>query len=134
VSKRPNIQSKHEKRVEAEIQAARKKRDRALKRSTAKSADKVEPYITSMSAGPVEGGLPPKVKKWVQSESRSQMRHYRRIYSEVESLAPERNRWVKEFFARISGPRGFSVHAGTRRTLKKSEIPTKPRRKWRLVW
>ena len=47
--------------------------------------------------------------------------------------------WLQDEFQpgmelRITGPRGFSVHAGTRRTIPKNEIPERPDRPWRLVW
>jgi hypothetical protein len=74
------------------------------------------------------------VKAWIDEESRQQMTFYRRISREMERLAPDRARWVREFYRRISGPRGFSVHAGTRRTIPRSEIPKEPRRPWRVVW
>jgi len=74
------------------------------------------------------------VRAWIEQEEKDQLRHYRRITREMDDLAPLRNRWVKEFLERISGPRGFSVHAGNRRTIKKSEIPKRPRRPWRVVW
>jgi hypothetical protein len=137
MSKRPKIQSKREKRVEKKIQAARKTRDReARARGTKVEVSKKvpEPYILSFSRGPAPGPVPRKVKAWIEAESKQQMTFYRRIYREMERLAPDRARWVKEFYQRISGPRGFSVHAGTRRTIPKNEIPKKPRRPWRVLW
>lgn len=138
MSKRPNIVSRHEKRTERQLQAARRVRERELKKKTAAARGEKkpppEPYILSVSRGPVEGRVPKRVKDWIARESSSQMRHYRRISREVDALEPERRKWVREFFRRIAGPRGFSVHAGTRRTIPKSEIPKRPRRPWRLVW
>ena len=117
------------------MQAERKTRDKKMRAASKKPKGPVpEPYILSYSRGPVEGGMPDKVAAWVEAENKAQMRHYRRIYREVESLAPLRDGWVKEFFKRISGPRGFSVHAGTRRTIPKDEIPRRPRRPWRVIW
>jgi hypothetical protein len=137
MSKRPKIQSSEEKRVEKRIQAGRRTRDkeaRAREKKVGVSKKVPEPYILSVSRGPAPGTVPRKVKAWIEEESRQQMTFYRRIYREMERLAPDRSRWVKEFYQRISGPRGFSVHAGTRRTIPKNEIPKKPRRPWRVVW
>ncbi len=137
MSKRPNIASKHEKSVERSIQ---KKRRQDQKAAQARRAESVrdrsvpEPEILSASRGPVEGPVPAKVKRWIESQSAQQARHYRRISREMDRLEPDRRRWVKEFFARITGPRGFSVHAGTRRTIPKQDIPKRPRRPWRVVW
>lgn len=91
-----------------------------------------EPTIRSVSRGPVD--LSDDVRAWIDEEDRVQMEHYRRIAREQEALGPERDVWVREFFERITGPRGFSVHAGTRRTIPRDEIPERPDRPWRVVW
>ena len=119
MSRRPNIVTDHEKATEAEIQSARGDRDREMRaamNTLAIDDAEAEPYIRSFSRGP------------------AQMQHYRRIYREIAELAPLRDVWVEEFFERITGPRGFSVHAGTRRTIPRDEIPARPDRPWRLVW
>ncbi len=138
MSKRPNIASDHEKAVEAEIQAARQERDREMRQtmdaaSTSASGEAV-PFIRSFSRGPAAHDVPAEVQAWIEEEDRIQMEHYQRIYRETEELAPLRDRWVEEFFERITGPRGYSVHAGTRRTIAKEEIPERPDRPWRVVW
>jgi hypothetical protein len=73
-------------------------------------------------------------QRWIASEARDQLRHYHRIMGEMDRLAPLREQWVAEFFARIQGPRGFSVHAGQRRTIAPGEIALRPKRAWRVVW
>ena len=137
MSKRPKIVDRHEKKVEGKIQRRRRARDREM-REAAKGARpsgiEAKPHILSFSRGPVEGGVPKKVQEWIEAESRDQDRHYRRIFRQVEKLAPLREGWAKDFLKRISGPRGFSVHAGTRKTIAKKDIPKKPRRPWRVVW
>ena len=70
----------------------------------------------------------------IDAEARDQLARYRRIAAEMAALAPLRERWVREFFERITGPRGFSVHAGTRRTIRPEELPERPARPWRVVW
>lgn len=143
LSRRPNVASAREKRDERGIIAARRKRDREMKaeskkavaaRSAAnkKARPKPEPVVYSYSRGPVD--MPKKVQAWLQQEVADQNKRYRKIYKEIDELEPQRNQWAKEFFQRISGPRGFSVDGGTRRTIKKSELPKKPRRYWRVVW
>ena len=137
MSKRPNIVTEHERAVEEEIQASRRERDREMRAEMQTieidSAD-AEPYIRSFSRGPARHEVPPEVQAWSEEEDRAQMGHYRRIYREIAELAPLRDRWVDEFFERISGPRGYSVHAGNRRTIPEDQIPARPDRPWRLVW
>ena len=137
MSKRPNIVTDHEKAVEDEIQAARRERDREMRAAMKEieiDSEEAEPYIRSFSRGPAAHDVPAEVQQWIADEDRDQMDHYRRIYKEVAELAPLRDGWVEEFFERISGPRGFSVHAGTRKTIPKDQIPARPDRPWRLVW
>lgn len=136
MSKRPHIQSEHEKRVERSIQEERAQRDRDLAAAigTAEAGSDPEPVIRSVSRGPVAGELPAEVEQWIETTAAEQQEHYRRIYREVEALGPARDGWVEEFFERISGPRGFSVHAGTRRTIPEDDLPERPERPWRNVW
>lgn len=136
MSKRPNIVSAHEKAVEEEIQTAREQRDRQMQASKGKkpSGEKAEPFIRSVSRGPAGHDVPPEVSAWIAEEDRVQMEHYQRIYDETEEIAPLREKWTEEFFERITGPRGFSVHAGTRRTIAKEDIPARPDRPFRVVW
>ncbi len=137
MSKRPNIVTEHERAVEEEIQASRRERDREMRAEMETieiDAADAEPFIRSFSRGPAQHEVPPEVQAWIEEEDRAQMGHYRRIYREIAELAPLRDRWVDEFFERISGPRGYSVHAGNRRTIPEDQIPARPDRPWRLVW
>ena len=135
MSKRPNIKSSHEKRIERGVQKGRRERDKTMKAAAPAGHIIVEePVEFSFSRGPVAHDMSPAVERWIAGEAAAQEKHYRRTYREVARLAPLRDRWVKEFFRRISGPRGYSIHAGTRRTLAKREIPRRPRRPWRLSW
>ncbi len=136
MSKRPNIASDHEKTVEAEIQEARAERDREMRAEMETSgvdAAEAEPFIRSFSRGPAAHDVPPEVTAWIAEEDRAQMGHYRRIYQEIAELATHRDRWVEKFFERITGPRGYSVHAGSRRTIPGDQSPGRPDRPWRLV-
>ena len=155
MSRRPGIHSEHEQRVEAQIQDERRARDGRAHDGKARdgrarderlssepagdeaagdSAASPKPTILSASRGPVEGGVTDDVAQWIDAEATEQQTHYRRIYRQIEALAPSRDRWVEEFQARITGPRGFSVHAGTRCTIPEDQIPERPERPWRLVW
>ena len=135
MSKRPGIKSRHEKGVERSIQKDRRQRLRSVRESgRGVRREKLEPYILSYSRGPVDRKVPAGTEEWIRAESADQDKRYQRIAREVAKLAPLRDGWVKEFLLRISGPRGYSVHAGTRRTIPRKELPKRPRRPWRLLW
>ena len=135
MSKRPGIKSRHEKTVERSIQKDRRQRLRSMQESgRGVRGEKLEPYILSYSRGPVDREVPARVAEWIRAESAYQDRTYQKIAREVARLAPLRDAWVKEFFQRITGPRGYSVHAGTRRTIAKKDLPKRPRSPWRLTW
>ena len=133
---RPNVEDPHEKAVIRDIAEAGAERDRAMAEEGAGievTADP-QPVVRSWSRGPVDHDVPEEVAAWIAREDEDQMGHYQRIYQEMERLAPSRDRWIAEFFERISGPRGYSVHAGQRRTIPEDEIPQRPDRPWRVVW
>ncbi len=146
MSERPHIVSDHEHGVEEEIQGARRDRDRAMAETTTGATEsatgsaaalpdeEIQPVVRSFSRGPAGHEVPAPVRAWIAAEDAAQMQHYRRIYREIDALAPLRDVWVEEFFERITGPRGYSVHAGTRRTIARDDIPERPDRPWRLVW
>jgi hypothetical protein len=117
---------------------ARRQRDAALRAAMGKKARRngpvPDPYITCVGRGAPARPVPPQVQAWIDAEARDQLARYRRIAAEMAALAPLRERWVREFFERITGPRGFSVHAGTRRTIRPEELPERPARPWRVVW
>jgi hypothetical protein len=95
---------------------------------------KPEPVQLSVSRGPVPGGLPAEAAAWVAAEVAQQQEHYQRIAAELAAREAERERECLAFFARITGPRGYSVHAGNRRTLAPEELPARPDRPWRVLW
>ena len=134
MSRRPNIQSARETIVERALQADRRRRNATMRARAAKAGAPVEPYITCYGRGPVAHSVPKAVQRWIVRETRAQLSHYRAIVAAMDRLTPLRDEWVKAFHERITGPRGFSVHAGQRRTIPKSEIAARPRRAWRVVW
>ncbi len=77
--------------------------------------------------------LSPAVRAWLKRELREQQERYKKIVKEMEALAPQREKWIQEFFQRIQ-TRGFCVHADIRRRIKPEEIPKRPKRKLRVVY
>lgn len=132
-SDRPDVKTRHEQRHARREEQERRRRDRRLVRGTPGRVA-LEPVVTSVSRGAPASPIPPAVQAWIDEEARAQLARYRRIAREMAALAPQRERWVKEFFERITGPRGFSVHAGVRRTIPVEELPPRPQRPWRVIW
>lgn len=73
------------------------------------------------------------VRSWLKVEKLDQQARYEKIVTEMEALAPERERWIEEFFQRIQ-TRGFNLHADMRRKIRSEELPKRPRRKVRVVY
>lgn len=138
MSTRPNVQTPHERRVDRLAAQARRQRDAVLggaaRKPRGRSQPVPEPYITCVGRGAPVHPVPPRVQAWIDAETRDQLARYRRIAAEMAALAPLRERWLREFFERITGPRGFSIHAGSRRTIRPDELPERPARPWRVVW
>ena len=79
--------------------------------------------------------IPAAVKAWVKKEIELQKKLHKKIAKQMDDLAPTRAKWYEDFFKRLQSPvRGFNVHFTERRVISKDEIPTKPRRKDRVVW
>jgi hypothetical protein len=134
MSRRPHIQHPHEHRIEAAVQKARAKRERRMARASAKPGDIPPPLKFDQGRGPSTIPIPPEVKRWIAQEARAQRARYDQIGREMAKLAPLRDQWAREFYERITGPRGFSVHAGQRRTIRQDEIAARPKRPWRVLW
>lgn len=75
----------------------------------------------------------PEVKKWMKENVAEQKRRYRAIVKEMEDLWPKRTKWYKEFHKCVQ-TEGFSVTGDVRRIIKKSEVPTEPKRKHKVVF
>jgi hypothetical protein len=73
------------------------------------------------------------VQAWLKQEWKEQQERYKKIVAEMEALAPQREQWIEEFYQRIQ-TRGFNVHADIRRKIKPEEIPSRPKRKRRVVY
>jgi hypothetical protein len=74
------------------------------------------------------------VEQWLKTEAREQKARYKQIAQAMNvEIADERDQWVAAFLERIQ-TRGFNVHADNRRKVKPEEIPTKPKRKFKVVF
>jgi len=71
---------------------------------------------------------------WLKKEATEQKARYRKIEHEQHvTLAKKRDKWIDEFLERIQ-TRGYHVHFNMMRKIKPEEIPTKPRRKFKVVF
>jgi hypothetical protein len=73
------------------------------------------------------------VEAWLKREIAEQKTRYRKIVREQDALEPKRDKWVAEFLQRIQ-TRGFNVHFDQLRKIRPEEIPTKPKRKFKVVF
>lgn len=73
------------------------------------------------------------VARWLRQEGTEQRRRYSAIVAEQDALAPKRDRWIAAFLERIQ-TRGYHTHYDQLRKIPAGEIPTKPRRKFRVVF
>ena len=71
--------------------------------------------------------------KWIRNESAEQEERYKEIAKGMDDLGPERDVWVEKFFERIQ-TRGFNVHYNNRRAIAADELPTRPARKFKVVF
>jgi hypothetical protein len=70
---------------------------------------------------------------WLRKEEVEQRRRYRKIVAEQDALTPKRDKWIAQFLHRIQ-TRGFHVHYDQMRKVRPEEIPSKPKRKFRVVF
>ena len=73
------------------------------------------------------------VEAWLRKEIAEQKKRYRKIVQEQEALTPKRDRWIAEFLERIQ-TRGVHVHYNQMRKVAASEIPVKPKRKFKVIF
>ena len=72
-------------------------------------------------------------EKWIRDEGAEQEERYKQIVQEMDDLSDERDVWVEKFFERIQ-TRGFNVHYDNRRAIPDDELPTRPARKFKVVF
>lgn len=70
---------------------------------------------------------------WLKKEIAEQKVRYRKIVAEQDALAPKRDRWIAEFLERIQ-TRGYHVHFNQMRKIPADEIPTQPKRKFKVIF
>lgn len=72
-------------------------------------------------------------ERWLKQEVAAQKKRYQAIVREQDALAPKRDKWVAGFLGRIQ-TRGFHYHLDQMRKVRAEEIPTKPKRKFKVVF
>jgi hypothetical protein len=74
------------------------------------------------------------VERWLRQEIKEQRARYKQVEKAMNvDLSSQRDEWVTAFLERIQR-RGFNVHADIRRQIKPEEIPTRPKRKYKVVF
>jgi len=73
------------------------------------------------------------VEAWLRKEIAEQKRRYGKIVKEQDALTPKRDKWIADFLQRIQ-TRGVHVHFDQMRKVRPEEIPTKPKRKFKVVF
>ena len=84
----------------------------------------------------VQDTKPPRtddVMKWFKQNVAEQKKRHRAIAKEMNDLAPARAKWYKRFLKDITTT-GFNMNGDMKRIIKKSELPTQPKRKERVTY
>lgn len=77
---------------------------------------------------------PAEAKAWVQENILEQKTRHAAIQQEInEDLAPQREKWYREFL-QIVQTKGFNVNGDQRRVIKPGEVPKKPNRPDKAVY
>jgi hypothetical protein len=70
---------------------------------------------------------------WIRKELAEQKQRYKKIVAEQDAMAAKRDRWVAEFLERIQTT-GYNMHYDQKRLIRPEEIPSQPKRKFRVVF
>lgn len=85
----------------------------------------------------VQDQKPPRSKDaagWVTENVAEQKKRHAAIMKEInEDLAPQRERWYREFLEIIQ-TRGFNANGDQRVVIKPADVPRKPRRRDQAVY
>ena len=73
------------------------------------------------------------VKSWINNELKQQQKRFKKILKNMEDLSPKREKWIAEFFDRIT-TRGTNIDGDIRRVVAPEELPKPPRRKFRVTY
>lgn len=79
-------------------------------------------------------GRPAEAKAWLQENILEQKKRHAAIQKEMnEDLAPQRERWYREFLE-IVQTKGFNANGDQRRVIKAADVPKKPSRPHKVVY
>jgi hypothetical protein len=71
---------------------------------------------------------------WVKENVAEQKQRHAAIQKEMnEDLAPQRERWYRDFL-KIVQTKGFNANGDTRRVIKAADVPKKPNRPHKVVY
>jgi hypothetical protein len=71
---------------------------------------------------------------WVEEEIAEQEARFAKIEQSMEDLKPQRVKWYKEFFDRITSI-GFNVDGDMKEVISRDQLPVQPKdREDRVVW
>lgn len=71
---------------------------------------------------------------WLQEEIEEQEARFAKIEQSMEDLKPQRAKWYKEFFDRITSI-GFNVDGDQKEVIARDKLPVQPKdREDRVVW
>ena len=70
-------------------------------------------------------------REWLERNVAEQDARRAAIEAEMDELAPQRDRWIAEFFDRIQ-QWGFNFNCDQRRKITKEELPAKPDRPFKV--
>jgi hypothetical protein len=72
-------------------------------------------------------------ESWLRKEVAEQKSRYRKIVQQQDSISAKRDRWIADFLHRIQ-TRGVHLHFDQMRKVRPEEIPTRPKRKFKVVF
>lgn len=73
------------------------------------------------------------VETWLRKEVKEQKLRYGKIVKEQDALSPKRDMWIADFLQRIQ-TRGVHVHFDQMRKVLPEEIPSQPKRKFKVIF
>ena len=70
-------------------------------------------------------------QEWLERNVAEQEARRAAIQADMDELAPQRDRWIDEFFDRIQRW-GFNFNGDQRRKISREELPAKPERPFKV--
>lgn len=68
----------------------------------------------------------PRIEAWIEEETGEQLERCQQIKRAMEELEPQRQKWIEDFFRRIT-THGWFVDAGIRQQVPTDRLPRVPR-------